>query len=120
MLGKRGKQNPFNTENIYIKERLPKEQLLIEKYTSDKGLITTTYNCDVKLFLKDNGGALFSQKVTSTTMVDDLTHKALTKQRNSPVKRTVPESTPGTQKEKRFEIAATPKKNDKAMESGID
>ena len=55
MLGKRGKQNPINTGNIYINERLAKEQLLIEKYADDKGLITTTYNCDVKLFLFSKG-----------------------------------------------------------------
>ena len=79
MLGKRGEQNPINTENIYINERLPKEQLIIKKYAKDKGLITTTYNCDVKLFLKDSSEATFSQKVTSTKMVDDLTHKALQK-----------------------------------------
>ena len=83
MLGKRGKQNHINTENIYINERLPKEQLLIKKYANDKGLITTTYNCDVKLFLKDSSGTTFSQKVTSTKMVDDLTHKTLKKQRNA-------------------------------------
>ena len=66
MLGKRGMQNPINTENIYVNERIPKEQLLIKKYASDKGLITTTCNCDVKLFLKHSSGATFSQKVTST------------------------------------------------------
>ena len=120
MLGKRGKQNPINTENIYINERLPKEQLLIKKYANDKGLITTTYNCDVKLFLKDSSGATFSQKVTSTKMVDDLTHKALKKQRHSQVKRNVPDSTPENPKDKRFEIVATPIKNDKSMESEMN
>ena len=77
MLCKRGNQNPINTENIYINERLPKEQRLIKKYANDEGLITTTYNCDVKLFLKDSSGATFSQKVTSTKMVDDSKYKAL-------------------------------------------
>ena len=120
MLGKRGKRNPINTENIYISQRLPKEQLLIKKYAKDKGLITITYNCDVKLFLKNSSGATFSQKVTSIKMVDDLTHKALKKQRNPTVKRKVPDSTPENPKEKRFEIAATPTKNGKSMESEIN
>ena len=71
-----------------------KEQPLNKKYANDKGLKTTTYNCDVKLFLKDSRGATFSQKVTSTNMVDDLTHKALKKQRNPHVKIKVPDSTP--------------------------
>ena len=42
MLGKRGKQNPINTENIYINEILPKEQLLNKKNAKYKGLITTS------------------------------------------------------------------------------
>ena len=120
MLGKRGKQNPSNTENFYINERLPKEQLIIEKYANDKGLITTTYECDVKLILKDSSGATSSKKVTSTKMADDLTHKALKKQRNPQVKRNVPDSTPEIPKDKRFEIAAPPTKNDKSMESEIN
>ena len=62
MLDKRGKQNPINTENIYINERLPKEQLLNKMYANDKGLITITYNCDVNLFLKDSSWAVFSQR----------------------------------------------------------
>ena len=53
-------------------------------------------------------------------MVDDLTHKALKKLRNPPVKRNVPDSTPENPKEKRFEIAATPTKNDKSMEAEIN
>ena len=84
MLGKRGKQNPINTENIYINERIPKEQLLIKKYASDKGLITTTCKSDVKLFLKHSSGATFSQKVNSNKMIDDLQHKALTHKETHP------------------------------------
>ena len=53
-------------------------------------------------------------------MVDDLTHKALKKQRNPQVKRNVPDFTPENPKDKRFEIAATPTKNDKSMESEIN
>ena len=32
MFGKRGKQNQINKESTYINERLPKEQLQIEKH----------------------------------------------------------------------------------------
>ena len=50
-------------------------------------------------------------------MVDYLTHKALKEQKNPQVKRKVPDSTPENPNDKRFEIAATPTKNDKPMES---
>ena len=74
----------------------------------------------MKLFLKDSSGATFSQKVPSTKMVADLTNEALKKQRIPQVKRNVPDSTPENPKDKRFEIAATPTKNDKSMESEIN
>ena len=53
-------------------------------------------------------------------MVDDLTHKALKKQRNPQVKRNMPDSTPENPKDKRFEITATPTKNDKSKEPEIN
>ena len=72
------------------------------------------------MFLKDSSGATFSRKVTSTKMEDDLIHEALKKQRNPQLKRNVPDSPPENPKDKRFEIAATPTKNDKSMESEIN
>ena len=84
MLGKRGKQNPIKTSKIYINEKLSKEQLLIKKYANDKGLITTIYTCDVKLFRKDSSEAIFSQNLTSTKMVVILAHKALKSKETHP------------------------------------
>ena len=71
----------------------------------------------MKSFLKDSSGATFSQKVTSTKMVDDLTHKAQKKQRNPHVKRNVLDSTPETQKNV-LNLLQT--KNEKYMESEIN
>ena len=45
-------KNPINGRPIFIKERLPKAQKEIKDYADEQGLITTTNNCDVKLFYK--------------------------------------------------------------------
>ena len=44
----------YTSTSIYVNKRLPKEQLRIKKHAQDEGLITTTFNCDVKVSLNEN------------------------------------------------------------------
>ena len=88
---------------------MPKEQLQIKKHTQCRGLLTTTYNCDVKVFLKDNNGATYSQKVTSIKMVDDLTHRALKRTLKAvTTKRNQPDSIPENPQNQRLELNESP------------
>ena len=43
-------RNSLNGKHVYMKERLPQHDLAIQKQANELDLITTTYNCTVKLF----------------------------------------------------------------------
>ena len=67
-----GKSNSLNGKGIYIKERLPRVQKEIQAHADSLGLITTTYNCDVKVFKKDDNGFFKTVTVNSIKAVDDI------------------------------------------------
>ena len=68
-----------------MKARLPQHDLAIKKRANELDLVTTTYNCRVKLFLKTENGRL-TQPVDSVKAVEDLESRAMKK--ISPYKRT--------------------------------
>ena len=51
-----GKINHANKRSIFIKERLPEYQRQLKSYAEKRGLVTTTLNCNVKLFRKSTNG----------------------------------------------------------------
>ena len=72
-------KNPINGRPSFIKERLPKAQKEIKDYADEQGLITTTNNCDVKLFYKKDDGRFRSVVVNSVRAVQDHKTKAVHK-----------------------------------------
>ena len=42
------KKNPLKQGPIFVSERLPKHDLEVKRYATEKGLITTTRNCQVE------------------------------------------------------------------------
>ena len=71
-------RNPLNGKPIYMKEHLPQHYLAIQKRANELDLVTTTYNCRVKLFLKAENGRL-TQPVDSVNAVEDLESRAIKK-----------------------------------------
>ena len=67
----------FKVENRFITERLPAAALEVKKECEKENLDTTTHNCEVKVFLKDHKGMVYSQKVGSTLAVEQLKDKAI-------------------------------------------
>ena len=67
----------FKGENLFITERLPAAALDVKKACEEENLVSTTHNCDVKVFLKDHKGTVYSKTVGSTLAVKQLNHKAL-------------------------------------------
>ena len=61
-----------------MKERLPQHDLAIQKRANELDLVTTTYNCRVKLFLKTENGRL-TKPVDSVKAVEDLESRAIKK-----------------------------------------
>ena len=59
-------RNPLNGKPVYMKERLPQHDLAIQKRAKELDLVTTNYNCRVKLFLKTENGRL-TQPVENQT-----------------------------------------------------
>ena len=50
---------------MYFKERLPREKREIKSKAEEEGLITTTYNCQVKAFTRSFDGRYKSDKLNS-------------------------------------------------------
>ena len=67
----------FKGKNLFITERLPAAALEVKKACEEENLVTTTHNCEVKVFLKDPKGMVYSQKVGSTLAVKQLKDKAI-------------------------------------------
>ena len=59
--------------------RLPKHDLEVKRYATEKGLITTTRNCQVRIFYKDENGARISFPVNNKSSVDYWAETAMKK-----------------------------------------
>ena len=71
--------NPVNHKPIAIKERLPANDKRIRDRANELGLISTSVNCRIKLFTKNENGLIRSVPVFSEKAVSDLASKALKK-----------------------------------------
>ena len=71
------KKNPRNNLPIFIKERLPKLQNELKMYAEQEGLITTTHNCNIKVFQTNAEGQFRSVIVNSKKAIDDIKEKAV-------------------------------------------
>ena len=71
----------LETQPIVLKERLPAHQKAIKEKAESEGLITTTYNCNVKVFTKTNEGHFRSIPINSLKAVEDIKDRAVKKQR---------------------------------------
>ena len=71
--------NKFNNQPILIKERLSKTDNDIKNYADVKGLVTTTWNSQVRVFRYGPNGIAQSVGVDSYKSVDDLHDKAVKK-----------------------------------------
>ena len=71
-------RNAQNGKPVYMKKRLPQHDLAIQKRANELDLVTTTYNCRVKLFLKTENGRL-TQTVDSVKAVEELDSRAMKK-----------------------------------------
>ena len=71
--------NKFNNKPILIKERLSKTDNDIKNYADGKGLVTTTWNSQVRVFRYGPNGIAQSVGVDSFKSVDDLHDKAVKK-----------------------------------------
>lgn len=78
-----GVLNPNNRKPIYVKERLPKRDLNILKEAKDQGYITSTYNCQVKVFCKGDNGSRIAVPVNSVRALTDLKPRAISNQERS-------------------------------------
>ena len=71
--------NPLNGQAMYFKERLPPKQREIKNKAEEEGLITTTYNCQVKAFTRSFDGRHKSVKLNSVKAVHDIKDIAVKK-----------------------------------------
>ena len=71
-------RNPLNGKPVYMKESLPQHDLAIQKRADELDLVTTTYNCRVKLSLKTENGRL-TPPVDSVKAVEDLESRTIKK-----------------------------------------
>ena len=64
--------NPNNAQKMYLRERLPPHQKEILDHALEKNFITTTNNCKMKVFGKDQAGKFNSVTVHSRKAVNDI------------------------------------------------
>lgn len=72
-----GRLNPKNSKPVFIKERLPKKDMEILIQAKEKGYITTTSNCQVKVFCKTSDGQKQSVPVNSIRALTDIKSRAI-------------------------------------------
>ena len=77
--------NSLNGEGIYIEEHLPQVQKEIQAHADSLGLISTTYNCDAKVFKKDDNGIFKTVTVNSVKAVDDIQKCAIPKMKRKQI-----------------------------------
>ena len=73
------KKNPLNKGPIFVSEHLPKHDFEVKRYATEKSLITTTRNCQVRVFYKDENGARISFPVNNKSSVDSWAETAMKK-----------------------------------------
>ena len=79
-----GKKNPINGRSIFLRERLPVHQKQIKEKAEEFGLVTTTLNCEVKVF-ENSQGKFTSRAVKTLRAVEDI--KDIAVKRNNSTKR---------------------------------
>ena len=72
-------KNPINGRKIFLRERLPPCQKEILDHALKENLITSTINCQIKVFRKDEEGKFKSVLVKSKKAVDDIKQVAVKK-----------------------------------------
>ena len=67
-------------KGLFINERLPKSDMEMKRKCDNMNLITTTHNCQVKVFCQRPNGSFYSQSVNSLAGVEQLAKIAAKKQ----------------------------------------
>ena len=75
--GKKSKK-PINVRKIFLRERLPPCQKEILDHALKENLITSTINCQIKVFRKDEEGK-FKSVLVKSKAVDDIKQVAVKK-----------------------------------------
>jgi hypothetical protein len=57
-------------KEVFLMERLPAADMDVKRYADSKGLITSTYNCAVKVWFNKKDGSSMSEEVRTTECVD--------------------------------------------------
>ena len=73
-------QKGVQGKSLFINERLPKSDMEIKRKCNNMNLITTTHNCQVKVFCQRPNGSFYSQSVNSLAGVEQLAKIAAKKQ----------------------------------------
>ena len=76
-----GIRNAINGKPMVLKERMPAHQKAIKEKAESERLITTTYNCNVKVFTKTNESYFRSISLNLLRAVRDIKDRAVKKQR---------------------------------------
>ena len=87
-------QQTRNNCRLYITERPPKFKLEIEKACNERGIITNTRNCEVRIFSKKADGTFYSQPIISVDSIESLIEVAAKKQSSSKAKNSTPQFNP--------------------------
>ena len=83
-------QQTWNIRNLYIIERLPKFDVEIKKVCDERGIITTTRNCEVPNFAKDPKGDFYSQPINSVESIESLSEVAAKNQSSNKANSSTP------------------------------
>ena len=65
-------QKGVQGKSLFINERLPKSDMEIKRKCDNMNLVTTTHNCQVKVFCQRPNGSFFPQSSNSLAGVEQL------------------------------------------------
>ena len=75
----KGLRNPNNNKPVFINERLPPNDRIIQQYANSKDLLTVTNKCAVHVLVESSNGRPQHVEVRTKKQVDDLAGKAIMK-----------------------------------------
>ena len=111
--------NRVNREPIFINERVPKHDVELKRHAESLGLVTTTRNCQVRIFHRAENGNVKTFPVNTVVDVNKWAATAIKRKPKGPLETPAPSSKKIKSVLKRLREESTDKKNNELIDQAL-
>ena len=111
--------NRLNREPIFINERLPKHDVELKRHAESLGLVTTTRNCQVRIFHRAENGNVKTFPVNTVAGVNKWAATAIKRKPKGPLETPAPSSKKIESVLKRLREESTDEKNNELIDQAL-